>query len=211
MLQMREYNIRFRLINRYLRWFSLSLNDVYLAKGSRIISPTTIGRGSRVNGRITIKGAGEVNIGRYCAIGEDVVIISSNHALNSMAVQYQLQLQVGSDFFVSEKRDVLIGNDVWIGDRAIILPGVSIANGAVIAAGAVVTKSVPAYQVVGGNPAKVIKARADNEIISLLEKIAWWNWSQEKLKESADFFSIDIAQCSSSDLTPWIEGNDGNG
>ena len=81
------------------------------------------------------------------------------------------------------KGDVVIGNDVWIGYRAIILSGVTIGDGAVIAAGAVVTKDVPAYGIVGGNPAKLIKKRFDDETIPRLLKIAWWNWDDAKIEK----------------------------
>lgn len=74
------------------------------------------------------------------------------------------------------KGDTIIGNDVWIGYKALIMPGVKIGNSAVISSRSVVTSDVPAYSVVVGNTAKVIKKRFSDELISELEKLAWWDW-----------------------------------
>ena len=83
-----------------------------------------------------------------------------------------------------------IGNDVWIGARSMIMDGVSIGNGAIVAAGAVVTKDVPPYAVVGGAPAKVIKYRYPQEVIDRLEEIKWWNLPDEEITEKIDLFHI---------------------
>lgn len=74
----------------------------------------------------------------------------------------------------------MIGNDVWIGYDALIMPGVHIGNGAIIASRAVVTADVPAYTVVGGNPAKILKARFAPDVINTLETLSWWDWPIEK-------------------------------
>jgi len=84
------------------------------------------------------------------------------------------------------KGDTIIANDVWIGYAATIMPSVKIGNGAIIATKSVVTKDVPDYAIVGGNPAKVIRYRFEKETIDALLKIAWWNWSAEKITEHLD-------------------------
>ena len=76
---------------------------------------------------------------------------------------------------------MIIANDVWIGYDSTIMPGIKIGNGAIIASKSVVTKDVPDYTIVGGNPAKVIKYRFDQKTIKALLEIAWWNWSEEKI------------------------------
>lgn len=82
------------------------------------------------------------------------------------------------------KGDTVIGNDVWIGFDALIMPGVKIGNGAIISSRSVVTSDVPAYTIVGGNPAKIIKKRFPEETIATLEKLAWWNWPVEKITKN---------------------------
>lgn len=85
-------------------------------------------------------------------------------------------------------KKAILGNDVLIGSHALVLGGVSIGNGAVVAAGAVVTKDVPPYAVVGGVPAKVIKYRFSQEIIDKLQEMQWWDWPEEKLRANIGLF-----------------------
>jgi virginiamycin A acetyltransferase len=80
----------------------------------------------------------------------------------------------------NNKGDIIIGNDVWIGYEAIIMAGVTVGNGAIIGTRALVTKDVPPYTIVGGIPAKPIRKRFSEQIISSLLEIEWWNWSKEK-------------------------------
>ena len=80
------------------------------------------------------------------------------------------------------KGDIVIGNDVWIGYEAVIMAGVHIGNGAIIAARAVVTKDVPPYTIVGGVPARPIRKRFDEEVIRKLETLKWWDWPAEKIR-----------------------------
>lgn len=81
------------------------------------------------------------------------------------------------------KGDTVVGNDVWIGQNAVILPGVHIGDGCIIGANSVVGSDVPPYSVVVGNPAKVIRKRFDDEMIALLEKLAWWNRSEKQIQK----------------------------
>ena len=85
------------------------------------------------------------------------------------------------------KGDTIIGNDVWIGAEALIMPGVNIADGAVIASRAVVTKNVGAYEVWGGNPARLIKKRFEDEDILKILQIKWWDWDLETLKQNLPY------------------------
>lgn len=87
-----------------------------------------------------------------------------------------------------DNKPVIIGNDVWIGANVIILPGVHIGDGAVLAAGAVVTKDVDDYAIVGGIPAKVIRYRFDDEKIKQFQKIKWWDWEVEKIMDNLELF-----------------------
>lgn len=103
---------------------------------------------------INAKIYGTCTIGDYVMMGTDVTIITRNHRHDRTDIP---MMQQGFE----EERPVTVGNDVWIGDRVVILPGVHIGDGSIIAAGAVVTHDVPAYTIVGGVPAKVIKSRSD--------------------------------------------------
>ena len=91
-------------------------------------------------------------------------------------------------FYWRNLQRVNIGNDVWIGHGAIILPGLTVGNGAVVAAGSVVTKDVEPYSIVAGNPAKEIRKRFPQSIWSELEAIGWWDWDHNTLKERVDEF-----------------------
>jgi virginiamycin A acetyltransferase len=128
-------------------------------------------------------------IGKFCAIarGAKFIMNGANHKLSGIST-YPFQIfrngwekvTPGLDA-LPYKGDTVIGNDVWIGYEALIMPGVKIGNGAIVSSRAVVTSDVPAYTVVGGNPATPIKQRFSPEVIERLEAIAWWNWPVEKI------------------------------
>jgi virginiamycin A acetyltransferase len=126
-------------------------------------------------------------IGKFCAIAKGVQFImnGANHKLSGFSTfpfyifgnGWEKAMPQSGD--LPYKGDTVIGNDVWIGYEALIMPGVKIGNGAIISSRSVVTTDVSAYTVVGGNPAKVIKKRFSDEIVSELEKLAWWDWPVE--------------------------------
>lgn len=130
-------------------------------------------------------------IGKFCALARGVKFImnGANHK-NSGFSTYPFQIfgngwekvmpQPGDLPF---KGDTIIGNDVWIGYDCLIMPGVKIGNGAIIASRSVVVSDVAPYVVVGGNPAKPIKERFPPEMVAELEAIAWWNWPVEKITQ----------------------------
>lgn len=128
-------------------------------------------------------------IGKFCAIARGVKFImnGANHKLSGIST-YPFQIfgngwekVMPGEGELPYKGDTLIGNDVWIGYEALIMPGVKIGNGAIISSRSVVTSDVPAYSVVGGNPAKVIKTRFSAEVIAQLEELAWWDWPPETI------------------------------
>jgi virginiamycin A acetyltransferase len=128
-------------------------------------------------------------IGKFCALGRGAkfVMNGANHKLTGFSAYpffifgngWEKVRPQPSD--LSYKGDTVVGNDVWIGYDALIMPGVRIGNGAIVGARAVVSKDVPAYAVAAGNPARVVKMRFPPKVIVELERIAWWNWPAEKI------------------------------
>lgn len=88
---------------------------------------------------------------------------------------------------------IAIGNDVWIGANASVLPGIVIGDGAVIGAGSVVTKNIPPYAIVAGNPAKIIKYRFNEKVIEKMKEWEWWNWPVDVIKDNLDLFSSELS------------------
>ena len=134
-----------------------------------------------------------LNIGKFCSIacGAKFLFNSANHAMESLSTypfplffeEWGLDRNDVADSW-DNKGDIIIGNDVWIGYEAVILSGVTIGDGAIIGARAVVTRDVPPYTIVGGVPAKAIKKRFSEDTISSLLSLQWWDWSQEKIAEN---------------------------
>jgi len=122
--------------------------------------------------------------GNYCSIAPDIRIFRANHPKEYFTL-HPLFYNPSMGFVSKDllhRPEINIGHDVWIGEWTVILPNVNeIGNGAIIGAGSVVTKNVPAYSIVAGNPAKVIGMRFNEEIINKLENTKWWNWDKEKL------------------------------
>ncbi|MDJ0623217.1 MAG: DapH/DapD/GlmU-related protein [Desulfocapsaceae bacterium] len=137
------------------------------------------------------------DIGKFVNIASDVRINPGNHPMEWVSQhhflyrikQYGLGEEDNQPFFNWRRlQRVTIGHDVWIGHKAIVLPGVTVGNGAVVAAGAVVSRDVKPYSVVGGVPAKPLRSRFPEPIWRCLEEIQWWNWDHETIKERLDDF-----------------------
>jgi virginiamycin A acetyltransferase len=133
----------------------------------------------------------KLRIGKFCAIAKNVKFImnGANHKVSDFST-YPFQIfgsgwerAMPNDGELPYKGDTEVGNDVWIGYEATIMPGVKVGSGAIVASKAVVASDVPAYSVVAGNPAKVIKYRFDPETIKALLDIDWWHWSAEKITQ----------------------------
>lgn len=127
-------------------------------------------------------------IGNFCSIATDVTILIGGEHSTKYITTYPFPYYRASARHLSEGRrskgDVVIGHDVWIGYGATILSGVHVGNGAVIGARSVVTRDVPAYAIVAGNPAHLLRLRFPAEKIQLLETIAWWSWPDAVLDQA---------------------------
>lgn len=156
-------------------------------------SPITIGRFSYGIENISIRQWGEgaaLKIGSFCSIASSVtVFLGGNHRTDWITTFpfghiYQDELGgAGIKGHPTTKGDVLIGDDVWIGSGVTIMSGISIGSGAVLSANSTVIKNVMPYEIVGGNPAKTIKKRFDDETIDLLMKLKWWELPLSAIKE----------------------------
>lgn len=134
-------------------------------------------------------------IGKFCSIacGAKFLFNSANHTQHSLSTypfplffeEWNLNKKDVAEAW-DNKGDIIIGNDVWIGYEAVILAGVTIGDGAIIGARAVVTKDIPPYTIVGGIPAKPIKKRFSEETISKLLDLQWWNWSKKQIADNID-------------------------
>ena len=125
-------------------------------------------------------------IGNYCSIGGNVSILLGGEHQTDWVSSYPFSgLNPEMTTLKTDnksKGDVVIGSDVWIGNNVTILSGIEVGNGAVIGAGSVVTKNVPSYAIVGGNPAKIIRYRFTSDQIASLLQFAWWEWDIDKIK-----------------------------
>jgi len=131
------------------------------------------------------------SIGSFVSISWNVSIGGANHDYNRMTQHSFLynsvdDIRPNTELMPYDRFNgaLIIGNDVWIAAGAVITRGVKVGDGAVVGANAVVTKDVPPYAIVAGNPAKVIKYRFPKETIAILLKIKWWDWSVEKIREN---------------------------
>jgi acetyltransferase-like isoleucine patch superfamily enzyme len=135
------------------------------------------------------------DIGKFCSIANNCSIGLASHSLNNISTSpIFTSKKSGTGYSWStfntyeESHRVNIGNDVWIGTKSIIMGGIKIGDGAIIGAGAIVTKDVPSYSIVAGIPAKVIKYRFDEQIIQKMLELQWWNASEDFLKKNIKIF-----------------------
>ena len=160
----------------------------------------TAGPGSYLlGGDVIVEGSGaHVLIGRYSSLSHDITFVFEKTKKAASAVNNlfaPLPANGGTAYALEGemRHQIIIGNDVRIGARSVIMSGVYVGNGAVIEAGAVVTEDVPAYAVAAGNPAHVVRYRFDEEKVAALQRIKWWNWSEEKIRANIHLLCADAA------------------
>jgi acetyltransferase-like isoleucine patch superfamily enzyme len=138
-----------------------------------------------------ISGYQNVKIGKYCSISTKIEIITASSHHKEFASTFPFYSMHNSFCYnkkknleVTDVRPVTIGNDVWIGAGVIMLGGINVGDGAIIGAGAVVTKDVDSYSIVAGVPAKIIGQRFSDEVAKKMMELKWWNWPEEKIKKN---------------------------
>lgn len=151
-------------------------------------SAHTIGDGTYGRPNVLFWPQATLRIGKYCSIANDAtILLGGEHHLEWITTYPFNVLRDEARHlpgYPLTRGDVTIGNDVWIGVGTCILSGITIGNGAVIAAGSMVTRDVEPYEVVGGNPARHIKTRFAPEIVEDLLNIAWWDWDEARIQEA---------------------------
>jgi len=199
-----------KLLSSWLQMFILGRRGVrilplsYVASDCEFEGPNYIDRYCNVQqtrmGRFSYIGYGSsvygARIGRFCSIASGVKVGLGVHPVDHVStspVFYSQKNVFGKKWIMnnkyeSEQRDVIIGNDVWIGANAIIMSGIRIGSGAIVAACAVVTKDIEPYTIVGGIPAKILKNRFPLEIAHAIEETAWWDFEEVQLKSNANLF-----------------------
>jgi len=173
---------------------------IYTEVGARtILLETTLDDYSYIvnDGQVTY-----TTIGKFCSIAAMVRINPGNHPMQRASqahftyrasAYFDGEEDEGVFFDWRRQHAVTIGHDVWIGHGAIILPGRSVGDGAIVAAGAIVTKDVPAYTIVAGNPARRIRERFPETIAARLQRLAWWDWPHERLRQALpDFRALPV-------------------
>lgn len=175
-------NCKFSMYNTIYN--EVNLNEVTLGDFTYIAGNTSISR---------------TTIGKFCNIGPDCKIGLGKHPTKDFVSTHpvffstlkQAQISFADQNYFEEFVDIKIGNDVWLGANAIIVDGVKIGDGVIVAAGSVVTKDIPPYAIVGGVPAKIIKYRFEKEEIEKLSDMKWWDMDVEYLQKNfTKFHSI---------------------
>lgn len=201
---MKEFlrKIAWKILGNQYQVFLKGQNKTYLHLAKNV----TLGHKTYHNGAFVWQwhSNSALEIGKYCSIANDVnfILDSGHHQLSEITTFPHFNHLENKDLFIdgksqydfkqsirTEKSKIIIGNDVWIGMNAIILPNVKIGNGVTILAGSVVSKDVPDYAIVGGMPAVIVKMKYDTATINKLIEIAWWDWDASKLEKNvSDFY-----------------------
>lgn len=152
----------------------------FLSDNIRIGYATTLGVNNLLSGNVTI--------GKYCQIGADVAFHASNHPISHMTTYINSNLFNGELKKFKEEHKITVGNDVWVGHGVIVVGNVTIGNGAILAAGSVITKDVAPYTIVAGIPAKFIRKRFSDKIIQEIEDLKWWDLPNDELEKIKPLF-----------------------
>jgi virginiamycin A acetyltransferase len=178
------------VIGDYTKVLNSRLEDnVQLDRFNHIVY-SSIGKYSYTGHNVTIKGA---EVGKFNSISWNVSIGGNNHDMDKITTHSFLvypKFNLGGDSnWKSRHEPCIVGNDVWIGTGAVILRGVHVGNGAIIGASSVVTKDVPPYAIVAGNPARIIRMRLEDTMVERLLELKWWDFDDEVIRQNFDLFN----------------------
>ena len=172
-----------------------------IGKGVFICDNSEIDSYVLINNNVSIENA---IIGKFCSIASGVNIGSYNHNYTKLSThRFAYEKMYGFNVIKEKKEDeklkIIIESDVWIGINSIILPGVKIARGSIVGAGAVVTKNIGEFEIWAGNPARYIKKRFSDEIVGYIKGLEWENFSEENLQKIVDL-ELDIEKIKHADI-----------
>lgn len=196
------YSLKKQLFKRKWR----KLNPHNFTNAEDLFDPTLVEVGDYTYGGLrvlTYNKNNKLQIGRFCSIAQEVMfVLSADHYINHISsYPYKVWIMKEDQEGIS-KGNITVDDDVWIGFRSTILSGVHIGQGAVIAAGAVVTKDVPPYSIVAGVPAKVIKYRFKSDMIEELLKIDYQKLSEKEIKDHIDELYVELNNFKQLEWTP---------
>jgi len=181
-------SLSMRLLTREI----ITRSEINPPKGQVEIGKFSIGYPKILSWRTDDK----LKAGKFCMFAHDVMILAGGEHDLKRVTCYPLK----TSFHLSNKHSedsenkgpVIIGNDVWIGAGAIILSGVTISDGVIVGAGSVVTRNIPPYAIVAGNPARIIRYRFSRKQIDQLQEIAWWNWGIDEIIANINYLYGDV-------------------
>lgn len=175
----------------------VTLNAVKLADYVNIahdaeISHSSIGKRTSIGRYAKVRDA---EVGPYCSISWNVTLGAVSHPierLSTHAFTYRKQFGIVDKDVPQTAKTIRIGHDVWIGCDCVVMPGISIGGGSVVGANSVVTRDVPAYSIVAGNPARIIRQRFDSDVSAALDDTRWWEWDDRTLKRNLRFLTSPV-------------------
>lgn len=196
-----------KLPERYDVHRTLEGDPYFVHQLATIPESVTVGRYSYLHGNTRVTGSKTMAIGNFCSIASGVRFhCGDEHDLKHVST-FPFHTILGLELNYQEVRGegILIGNDVWMGEGARILSGVSVGNGAVLGAGSLVKGRIEPYGIYGGNPARLIRMRCSVNKIKRLEEICWWNWSFEKIIRNTEFFCANVTDLSDGEFDEIIK------
>ena len=195
---------KLKLYRAKRQWHKNNLHNY--TRVNSLFNQDLVSVGKYTYGTINISSSNDVSkvrIGHFCSIADDVLfVINNEHNLKRISTFPFANKLFGEKSDAGSKGDIEIEDDVWIGNRVMIMSGVKIGQGAVIAAGAVVTRNIPAYSIAGGIPARVIKMRFSDDVISRLINVDYSQLSEDDIKNNMERFCQELSETDDLDWLP---------
>ncbi|MFD2113173.1 CatB-related O-acetyltransferase [Thiorhodococcus fuscus] len=185
------------------RMFPVGDGYAYLHETCKISARLTIGRFSYINAGAVLGGKYPIRIGAFCSIAAELYAWTwESHQtdyVTTSPLRLILGVQTSYPVIVDKPQGITLGNDVYLGHQVRLMPGVSIGDGAVVAARAVVTHDLEPYGIYGGVPARLIRKRFADPVVSALLNVRWWDWPIQKIQRNTAFFDLKLSELKTAD------------